>query len=95
MLITIEPKQAFQKNNDHTKSFHETVDNPVFMEGLHLAISEFVLKYQPTTEELQGVRRFLDTLVNFGEKPEADRSEEQRQIMRSIATARPTPQPKK
>ncbi len=91
MIITIEPKQLFQKDVDTTKAFRDAVDSPAFKVGIHNAIAEFVLKGRPTTEELEGVRRFLDTLVNFGEKNEPM---ERSPIVRSIATAIP-PTPKK
>ena len=92
MTVTLEPKQAFQKNEDHTKEFRGVVDSVVFKECCHNAIAEYVLKHSPTAEELNGVRSFLDVLLNMAEKPEPhDRAP----FMQSIATVSPKPQPKK
>jgi hypothetical protein len=88
MIVTLEPKQAFQKNEDDTKAFRGIVDSALFKTGVHNAIAEFVLKGHPTTEELEGVRRFLDVLLNFGEKPEPH---EPAAFMRSIASLKPQP----
>jgi len=87
MIITIEPKKLFQSDPDTTKAFREAVDSSAFKVGVHNAIAEFVLKSKPTTEELEGVRRFLDTLVNFGEK---DEPMTRSPFIQSIAN-RPTP----
>ena len=70
MLVTTEPKITFQKNEDQTKSFRSVIDMPVFHEAIHKSIAEFVLKGKPTAEELEGVRKFLDVLLNLGEKSE-------------------------
>lgn len=70
MNITLEPRLAFQKNQDHSKEYRALVDSDVFKEGVHNAIAEFVLKFHPTTEELQGVNRFLPVLLNIAEKEE-------------------------
>jgi hypothetical protein len=68
MVVTLEPKESFQKNPDAVTGFRASVDSPMFKEGVHKAITEFVLKYHPTAEELEGVRRFLAVLLNMGEK---------------------------
>ncbi len=91
MLISLQPKQLFQKDVDATKAFRDAIDSPAFKVGVHNAIAEFVLKSKPTTEELEGVRRFLEMLINFGEKEDpTPRSP----IMQSIDTYRPQPKPK-
>ena len=82
MVLKLEPKKLFQKDEGSTKSFRETVDSQTFRVAIHNCIAEFVLKSRPTTEELEGVRRFLDILLNFGEKEETP---ERAPIMRSIA----------
>lgn len=90
MTVTTDPKTTFQKNEDQTKAFRGVVDLPVFHEAIHKAIAQFVLHSDPSSEQLEGVRRFLDVLLNIAEKPEP---QERSNIMQSIA-ARP-PQPKK
>lgn len=70
MIVTLEPKIAFQKNEVQTKAFREIVDSEHFKEGVHKAIAEFVWFKKPSAEELEGVRRFMETLLNMGEKPE-------------------------
>lgn len=92
MIVSLEPKIAFQKNEDQTKAFRGMVDSEEFKVGVHNAIAEYVLKKKPTTEELEGVRRFLEILVNFGEKPEPI---VQHPILHSISSTRPQTQPKK
>ena len=90
MVLKLEPKKLFQKDEGSTKSFRETVDSQTFRVAIHNCIAEFVLKSRPTTEELEGVRRFLDILLNFGEKEETP---ERAPIMRSIAELN-APKPK-
>jgi hypothetical protein len=90
-MIEITPKQAFQKSSDDLKAFHAVVDSPVFHEGVHKAIAEFVLFSKPTAEELEGVRRFLAILVNMAEK---DEPQKRAPIIRSIAElTAPKPKP--
>lgn len=86
MLVTLEPKTTFQKDDDQIKAFRAAVDSASFKEGVHKAIAEFVLKHKPTAEELEGVRRFLDVLINMGEKEEPIA---RASIMQSIATKTP------
>lgn len=88
MNVTLEPKALFQKDVDATKSFRDAIDSPAFKVGIHNAIAEFVLKGKPTTEELEGVRRFLNTLINFGEK---DEPLERSPILHSIGSIKPQP----
>ena len=90
MVLKLEPKKLFQKDEGSTKAFRETVDSQMFRVAIHNTIAEFVLKSRPTTEELEGVRRFLDILLNFGEKEETP---ERAPIMRSIAELH-APKPK-
>lgn len=90
MLITLTPKQDFQKDDEATKAFRGLVDNQNFKDGIHLAITEFVLHYKPTAEELEGVNRFLKVLLNMAEK---DEPIEHTPFMQSIAAK--LPQPKK
>ena len=87
MVITLDPKQAFQKDEEQAKLFRALVDSVVFKEGVHKAIAEFVLHQRPTTEELDGVRRFLDTLINLAEKPEPH---QRAPFIQSIATQKPS-----
>ena len=82
MVLKLEPKKLFQKDEGSTKAFRDAVDSQMFRVAIHNTIAEFVLKSRPTTEELEGVRRFLDILLNFGEKEETP---ERAPIMRSIA----------
>ena len=82
MVLKLEPKKLFQKDEKLNNAFRETVDSQMFRVAIHNTIAEFVLKSRPTTEELEGVRRFLDILLNFGEKEETP---ERAPIMRSIA----------
>lgn len=92
MVLKLEPKKLFQKDVDVTKVFRDTVDSQPFRVAVHNSIAEFVLKSRPTTEELEGVRRFLDILLNFGEKEETP---ERAPIMRSIAELHaPPPKPR-
>jgi hypothetical protein len=90
MNIVLEPKKAFQKSDDQTKAFRAAIDSDVFKEGVHKAIAQFVLYHKPSAEELEGVRQFMKTLLNMGEKEEPEVREP---FMRSIST--PKPQPKK
>lgn len=88
MIVSLEPKKAFQKNEDHAKEFRALVDSVAFKVSCHNAIAEFVLKYHPTTEELQGVCRFIPVLLNMGEKEDP---QERAPLMQSIATVKPQP----
>lgn len=88
MSVSLEPKQAFQSNEDQAKEFRALVDSVSFKVCCHNAIAEFVLKHSPTADELNGVRRFLDVLLNMAEKPEPHDREP---FMRSIATVKPQP----
>lgn len=91
MQVELQPKQAFLKNNDDIKAFHAVVDSPVFQEGVHKAIAEFVLFHKPTAEELEGVRRFLVVMLNMAEKEEPRK---QQPIFRSISELHaPKPKP--
>lgn len=91
MTVTLEPKLSFQKNETQTKAFRDIVDSDHFKEGVHKAIAEFVLFKKPSAEELEGVRRFLETLLNMAEKPEPLK---RASIMESISDFG-KPQPKK
>jgi len=88
MLITTEPKITFQLNADQTKAFHLIVGNPVFHEAIHKSIAELTLKGKPTAEELEGVRKFLDVLLNLGEKSEPRLRDP---FVTSIAAHKPQP----
>ena len=70
MIVELQPKHDFLKSNDDIKAFHTLVDSPVFKEGMHKAIAQFVLYHNPTTEQLDGVRRFLAVALNMAEKEE-------------------------
>lgn len=88
MIVSLEPKKAFQKNEDHAKEFRAMVDSVAFKVSCHNAIAEFVLRGAPTAEELNGVRRFLAVLLNMGEKEDPL---ERIPLMQSIATVKPQP----
>ncbi len=92
MIVSLEPKTTFQSNPDNLKAYRDAVDTPVFKEGVHKAITEFVLKYNPTAEELQGVRRFLAVLLNMAEKEDPLPKSN---LIKSIEEFYPKPQPKK
>lgn len=92
MTIQIEPKESFQKNPDAITGFRAAIDNPMFREGIQKAITEYVVKYRPTAEELEGMRRFLAVLLNMGEKEDPLPKPS---IIKSIEDFMPKPQPKK
>lgn len=84
MIIQLEPKKAFLKHDDLTKPYRAFVDSESFKEAVHLAISEYVIRWKPTTEQLEGVRQFLNVMLNMGEKEDPVQPP---QIMQSIAQA--------
>ncbi len=92
MVVTLEPKQSFQKNRDLTTAFRVAVDNPAFKEGVHASITEFVIKYRPSADELEGVRRFLAVLLNLAEQEDPLPKPS---LIKSIEDFLPKPQPKK
>ncbi len=91
MVVTLEPKESFQKNPDQLKDYRLVIDSPSFKEGVHKAITEFVLKYRPTADELEGVRRFLAVLLNMGEKEDPLPKPS---LIKSIEDFMPKPKPK-
>jgi len=91
MIVALQPKDDFLKSNDDIKAFHGLVDSPVFKEGMHKAIAQFVLYHNPTTEQLEGVRRFLHVALNMAEKEDPSARPH---IIRSIAElTAPKPKP--
>ena len=91
MIVALQPKDDFLKSNDDIKAFHGLVDSPVFKEGMHKAIAQFVLYHNPTTEQLEGVRQFLGVALNMAEKEEPTK---RTAIIRSIAElTAPKPKP--
>ena len=88
MIVELKPKESFQKDEEQSKAFRLIMDSPVFKEGVHKAIAQFVLFHKPTAEELEGVRRFLATLMNMAEKEEPLA---QQPIMQSISVFKQPP----
>lgn len=88
MLITLTPKQDFQKDDDACKSFRAVVDMQLLKDSIHAAIAEFVLYSKPTAEELEGVNRFLKVWLNMAEKEEP---QTHTPFMQSIAQLKPQP----
>jgi len=66
-MSTLSPKKAFQENEDAMRAFRAIVDNSHFNIAMTQALAEFVVLDRPTTEELDGVRKFLKLLLSMAE----------------------------
>lgn len=68
MVTQLSPKAQFQNNEDMVKEFRSVISGHTMQTALTYAISEYSTSCKPTTEELNGVRRFIYELLNLSEK---------------------------
>lgn len=63
----LQPKAAFQHNEDAMRTWRAVVDNPVFNQGMMIAMADYCLNGKPTADELNGARTFIRILLNLAE----------------------------
>lgn len=71
MTVLLSPKEQFQAQEDTAKQWREMVTGKTMGAALTHAIAQYSHECHPTTEQLEGVRRFIYELLNLAEKPEA------------------------
>ena len=84
-MVNLSPKQMFLADDDRAREFGNIVHHPLFQTGMAMAMAEFTLTKEPTTEELAGARKFITVLLNMVEK----HTSPQVTPFKSIATALP------
>lgn len=68
MVIQLSPKAQFQAQDDMVKEFRLVIGGKAMQTALTYALAEYSAASKPTTEELNGVRRFIYELLNLSEK---------------------------
>lgn len=61
----LSPKAQFQANEKLRTETAAVVNSSNFQLTLSFALADFVSQSRPTTEELAGVRKFIDVLLNL------------------------------
>lgn len=96
MHIALSPKENFQLNDDAAREFRAlTGSYSVVLMALESAVSEYVIKQSPTTEEMNGVRKFLNVFLNMAEVLQAAPPSLFQSIQHVQSTAQPKPIPAK
>ena len=70
MTVLLSPKEQFQAQEDTAKEWRGVVTGKTMGAALTHAIAQYSTECHPTTEQLEGVRRFVYELLNLAEKPE-------------------------
>lgn len=89
-MVNLSPKEMFMSDPDRVKEYGNMAHGITLQTAVTLALSKFCIDEKPNTDELSGARKFIDVLLNIGERPEEHEAPE----FRSIATViPPRPQP--
>lgn len=75
----------FLANEDRTRDFGNMAHSDTLQTAVALSLTSFLLK-EPSAEEVKGAKKFVEILLNIGEREEAPK---QQPIARSIATRLP------
>ena len=67
-MISLTPKKRFQETEELATAFRSIVNSKPFEIGITQALAEFMLNKRPTEDQLNGVRSFIDVLLNMAEK---------------------------
>jgi hypothetical protein len=73
-MIALSPKLQFQQQETASKSFRTVANSSDFQTALAFALAEFAHTRGPTTEQLNGARSFVGTLLNLCERDEPQRA---------------------
>ena len=66
-MISLNPKKRFQETEELAKSFRSIVISNTFEAGITRALAEYTMTRAPTGEQLDGVRTFIEVLLNMAE----------------------------
>ncbi len=91
-MVTLSPKEMFLSDDDRVKEYGNITHGITLQTAVALAITQFSLS-GPTTEEMAGARKFIQMMLNIGEREE----KKDQPVYKSIASFLPpkTHQPPK